>query len=38
MLEHCIQPFLNDCDTDKDNKISSDEWGTCLGLEKGNNQ
>lgn len=37
MLEHCIQPFLNDCDTDKDNKISSDEWGTCLGLEKGNN-
>ncbi|CAM2703750.1 unnamed protein product [Rotaria socialis] len=36
VLEHCIQPFLNHCDTDNDNKISSEEWGTCLGLEKGN--
>lgn len=35
VLEHCIQPFLNRCDTDDDNKISSDEWGACLGLEKG---
>jgi hypothetical protein len=36
VLEHCIQPFLDHCDTDNDNKISSDEWGTCLGLDKGN--
>jgi hypothetical protein len=35
VLEHCIQPFLNHCDTNDDNKISSDEWGTCLGLDKG---
>ena len=35
VLEHCIQPFLDHCDTDNDNKISSDEWGTCLGLDKG---
>ncbi|CAF0760229.1 unnamed protein product [Adineta steineri] len=34
VLEHCIQPFLDHCDTDNDNKISPDEWGTCLGLEK----
>ncbi|CAF2932732.1 unnamed protein product [Rotaria sp. Silwood2] len=34
VLEHCIQPFLDHCDTDNDNKISSDEWGTCLGLDK----
>lgn len=36
VLEHCIQPFLNQCDKDNDNKISSDEWGACLGLDKGN--
>jgi len=35
VLEHCIQPFLDHCDTNNDNKISSDEWGTCLGLDKG---
>lgn len=38
VLEHCIQPFLNQCDTNNDNKISSDEWGTCLGLNHGNCQ
>ncbi|CAF3349560.1 unnamed protein product [Rotaria socialis] len=35
VLEHCIQPFLNHCDTSNDNKISADEWGLCLGLDKG---
>ena len=35
VLEHCIQPFLDHCDTDNDNKISSEEWGSCLGLDKG---
>ncbi|CAF1081886.1 unnamed protein product [Didymodactylos carnosus] len=33
-LEHCIQPFLDECDTNDDKKISSTEWGTCLGLDK----
>ena len=37
VLEHCIQPFLDDCDVNHDHQISSDEWGTCLGLDKGNN-
>ena len=35
VLEHCIQPFLDHCDTDNDNKISAEEWGICLGLDKG---
>lgn len=34
VLEHCIQPFLDHCDTDNDSKITSDEWGTCLGLDQ----
>jgi hypothetical protein len=37
VLEHCIQPFLEHCDANNDNKISSDEWGACLGLDKGKN-
>jgi len=35
VLEHCIQPFLDHCDANNDKKISSDEWGSCLGLDKG---
>jgi hypothetical protein len=34
VLEHCIQPFLDHCDTDNDSKITSDEWGNCLGLDQ----
>lgn len=33
-LEHCIGPFLKNCDTDDDHMISLTEWGTCLGLEE----
>ena len=32
-LEHCLLPFLDDCDTDNDDKITLWEWGRCLGLE-----
>ena len=35
-LEHCLLPFLDDCDTDNDDKITLWEWGRCLGLEEGN--
>ena len=34
-MEHCTQPFLDQCDTNDDGEISLEEWGTCLGLEKG---
>jgi len=34
VLEHCIQPFLDHCDTDDDKKLTSTEWGTCLGLDQ----
>jgi secreted protein acidic and rich in cysteine len=33
-LEHCIQPFLNDCDKDKDGQILDAEWAECLDLSK----
>jgi len=32
-LEHCLAPFLDSCDTDKDHSISLDEWASCLDLE-----
>ena len=31
-LEHCLLPFLDDCDTDDDGKITLFEWGRCLSL------
>lgn len=33
-LEHCIAPFLDSCDVDKDHKITLKEWGKCLELEE----
>lgn len=33
-LEHCIAPFLESCDPDKNHRISLKEWGTCLELEE----
>lgn len=32
-LEHCIAPFLDQCDTDDDHKITLHEWGKCLELD-----
>lgn len=32
-LEHCISPFLKECDVNDDHLISLPEWGKCLGLE-----
>jgi len=29
-LEHCIAPFLNNCDADNDHRITLQEWGNCL--------
>lgn len=34
-LEHCIAPFLNDCDSDGDHRITLQEWTKCLELEEG---
>jgi hypothetical protein len=34
-MESCIKPFLKSCDTNNNNKISLQEWGKCLGLQKG---
>ena len=34
-LEHCIQPFLDDCDQNKDGNISEYEWGNALDLTNG---
>ncbi|XP_060063364.1 SPARC-like [Ylistrum balloti] len=34
-MEPCLVPFLNKCDANSDRKISLKEWGTCLGLERG---
>jgi len=34
-LEHCISPFLENCDADDDHRITMKEWGKCLGLEDG---
>lgn len=33
-LEHCIAPFLESCDPNKDHRITLDEWGKCLQLEE----
>ncbi|XP_059489616.1 SPARC [Neocloeon triangulifer] len=32
-LEHCIAPFLNNCDENDDHKISLKEWGKCLQVD-----
>ena len=32
-LEHCLAPFLDSCDNNKDHSISLDEWAACLDLE-----
>jgi len=32
-LEHCISPFLDICDRDKDHSITLQEWSNCLELE-----
>jgi hypothetical protein len=34
-LEHCIAPFLENCDSNNDHRITLKEWGKCLGLEDG---
>jgi len=34
-MEHCIAPFLDNCDVNDDHHITLLEWGTCLGLEEG---
>ncbi|CAO1442261.1 unnamed protein product [Diamesa hyperborea] len=34
-LEHCISPFLEECDSDDDHRITLKEWGKCLELEDG---
>lgn len=34
-LEHCIAPFLESCDPDKNHRITLEEWGKCLELEDG---
>lgn len=34
-MEHCLAPFLDICDANKDRKISLHEWGGCLGLDQG---
>lgn len=31
-MEHCIAPFLDECDVDNDHRITMKEWGTCLQL------
>lgn len=33
-LEHCIAPFLDDCDADNNHKITLKEWAKCLELEE----
>ncbi|XP_077286346.1 secreted protein, acidic, cysteine-rich isoform X2 [Arctopsyche grandis] len=33
-LEHCIGPFLNNCDYDDDHRITLSEWGKCLELDE----
>lgn len=34
-LEHCISPFLENCDQNNDHRITLKEWGFCLGLQDG---
>ena len=36
-MEHCLVPFLNECDVNDDNTIDLVEWGTCLGIGNGKN-
>ncbi len=36
-LENCIQPFLQECDSNQDSKITDTEWATCLDLSDGKN-
>lgn len=31
-MEHCLVPFLNECDANDDHTIDLVEWGTCLGI------
>ncbi len=31
-MEHCIAPFLDECDVDNDHRITLKEWGLCLQL------
>ena len=33
-LEHCIGPFLDDCDFDNNHRITFKEWAKCLELEE----
>ncbi|XP_063388263.1 SPARC isoform X2 [Cydia fagiglandana] len=33
-LEHCIAPFLELCDADRDHRITLAEWGKCLELDE----
>ncbi|XP_048761455.2 SPARC-like isoform X2 [Ostrea edulis] len=35
-MEHCLSPFLDLCDANKDRKISLYEWGNCLGVKQDN--
>ncbi|XP_067133435.1 SPARC-like [Centruroides vittatus] len=32
-MEHCIAPFLDNCDANNDHRITLLEWGQCLGLD-----
>ena len=34
-MEHCLVPFLNECDANDDHTIDLVEWGTCLGIADG---
>ncbi len=34
-LENCIQPFLDECDSDNNDLITDKEWGKCLELSEG---
>ena len=34
-LEHCIQPFLDECDQNQDGAINDYEWGKALDLSSG---
>ncbi|UYV79124.1 SPARC [Cordylochernes scorpioides] len=34
-MEHCVAPFLDSCDVNRDHRISLVEWGSCLGLNPG---
>ena len=34
-MEHCLVPFLNECDANDDHTIDLVEWGTCLGIGDG---